>query len=81
MNKAKIPLDLARVRELLEGARGRDYRRSLEEIAGTEEFEELLHREFPRQASEWPEGNGRRFPKADGGFPQSRRARRLHAPT
>lgn len=60
MNKAKIPLDFARVRELLEGARGRDYWRSLEEIAGTEEFEELLHREFPRQASEWPEGNGRR---------------------
>ena len=48
-------LDLERVRAALDGARGRDYWRSLEDLAGTAEFEEMLHREFPRQASEWPE--------------------------
>ncbi len=27
--------------------------RSLDELAATPEFEEMLHREFPRGASEW----------------------------
>src|SRR5213078_5133741 len=34
-------------------SRGREYWRSLEELANTEGFDELLEREFPRQASEW----------------------------
>ena len=53
-------LDLAAVRERLAGARGPAYWRSLEEVAGTPEFEEMLHREFPRFASEWPQGTSRR---------------------
>ncbi|MCB0105222.1 MAG: TAT-variant-translocated molybdopterin oxidoreductase, partial [Caldilineaceae bacterium] len=32
---------------------GRDYWRSLEDLAATPEFTEFLHREFPRQAAEW----------------------------
>ena len=48
-------LHLEQVREALAGARGREYWQSLEELAATEGFEEMLHREFPRQASEWPE--------------------------
>ena len=51
----KPKLDLKRVRAVLAGARGRDYWRSLEDLAATSEFHEMLHREFPRQASEWPE--------------------------
>jgi len=55
----KNKLDLAAIRAQLAGARGKDYWRSLEDLARTGEFEELLYREFPRQASEWPEEDGR----------------------
>jgi molybdopterin-containing oxidoreductase family iron-sulfur binding subunit len=51
-------LDLTSVRKRLEGRTGRDYWRSLDEIAKTPGFEDFLHREFPRQASEWSEGEG-----------------------
>ncbi|HWQ52877.1 MAG TPA: TAT-variant-translocated molybdopterin oxidoreductase [Bryobacteraceae bacterium] len=47
--------DLERIRAVLAGKRGRDYWRSLEDLADSEEFQDVLHREFPRQASEWPE--------------------------
>ncbi len=40
--------------------RGRDYWRSLEELAETEEFGDLLEREFPRQAAVWTDGPERR---------------------
>jgi MoCo/4Fe-4S cofactor protein with predicted Tat translocation signal len=46
-------LDLKTVQEKLSAAQGPQYWRSLEELAAKPEFEELLHREFPRQASEW----------------------------
>ncbi|HSM51350.1 MAG TPA: TAT-variant-translocated molybdopterin oxidoreductase, partial [Thermoanaerobaculia bacterium] len=54
------PLDLAAARARLAGARGPQYWQSLEELAATPEFEEMLHREFPRFASEWPSGVSRR---------------------
>ncbi|HUN87511.1 MAG TPA: TAT-variant-translocated molybdopterin oxidoreductase [Terriglobales bacterium] len=47
------PLDIKTVQQKLSAAQGPEYWRSLEELAGTPEFEDLLHREFPRQASEW----------------------------
>jgi MoCo/4Fe-4S cofactor protein with predicted Tat translocation signal len=51
--------DLAAVRSALwarlEGTRGRDYWRSLDELAATPEFQDLLEREFPRQAVGWSE--------------------------
>jgi molybdopterin-containing oxidoreductase family iron-sulfur binding subunit len=53
-------LDLAAIRQKLNGVRGQDYWRSLEEIAETEEFREMLHREFPPGASEWWDGLSRR---------------------
>ena len=46
-------LDVKTVQQKLSAAQGPEYWRSLEELAGTPEFEDLLHREFPRQASEW----------------------------
>ncbi len=51
------------VREKLAGAEGPEMWRSLEELAETPEFEEMLHREFPRQASQWAGGevSRRRF--------------------
>ncbi len=54
------PLDVEAVRQRLTEAKGPRYWRSLSELAGTPEFEELVHREFPRHASEWPEGFSRR---------------------
>jgi len=38
----------------------RQYWRSLEELAETKEFAELLHREFPHSASVWPDPVSRR---------------------
>jgi molybdopterin-containing oxidoreductase family iron-sulfur binding subunit len=51
-------LDLETVRRELREKRGPEFWRSLDELAGTPEFQELLHREFPRQASEWVEATG-----------------------
>ncbi len=53
-------LEVSQVRERLAGARGPAYWRSLEELAETPAFDEMLHREFPRLASEWPSGVSRR---------------------
>ncbi len=53
-------LDLEEVRRRLESAQGPQFWRSLEELAATPEFEALLEREFPQQASELPEGVDRR---------------------
>jgi MoCo/4Fe-4S cofactor protein with predicted Tat translocation signal len=61
-------LDLADVRARIDHATAHDaaektgpeYWRSLEELAGTEEFKEALHREFPKGASEWLDTVSRR---------------------
>jgi len=54
------PLSIEGVRDSLSKKRGREFWQSLEELASSEEFEELLHREFPQHASEWDEGTDRR---------------------
>src|SRR6201993_5151639 len=61
-------LDLASVREKIDAASAHDarektgpeYWRSLEELAGSEEFQTALHREFPKGASEWVDTVSRR---------------------
>src|ERR1039458_7931370 len=61
-------LDLNDVRERIDAATAHDdaektgpeYWRSLEELAGTDEFKEALHREFPKGASEWVDSVSRR---------------------
>jgi MoCo/4Fe-4S cofactor protein with predicted Tat translocation signal len=61
-------LDLATVRERIDAAiahderekTGPEYWRSLEELAGSEEFKTALHREFPKGASEWVDSVSRR---------------------
>jgi molybdopterin-containing oxidoreductase family iron-sulfur binding subunit len=60
INPRPSTLNLASIRTRLGAARGRQYWRSLEELAETEAFQEFLHREFPRQASEWLDPVGRR---------------------
>ena len=39
---------------------GPEYWRSLEELAGSPDFQEALHREFPKGASEWVDSVSRR---------------------
>jgi len=53
-------LDLSTVKAQFEKATGPEYWRSLEELAGSEEFQEMLHREFPKGASEWLDSFSRR---------------------
>jgi len=57
---AAAATDLAPLRNKLAGTRGKQYWRSLEEVAGTPEFSDYLHREFPENASEWLDPKGRR---------------------
>ncbi|HEY1263748.1 MAG TPA: TAT-variant-translocated molybdopterin oxidoreductase, partial [Terriglobales bacterium] len=53
-------LDLESVRAQIAQTKGPEFWRSLEELAGDPEFQEMMHREFPRGASEWLEGLSRR---------------------
>jgi molybdopterin-containing oxidoreductase family iron-sulfur binding subunit len=65
---SKDKLTLAAVREKIDAAiahderekTGPEYWRSLEELAGSEEFQQALHREFPKGASEWIDSVSRR---------------------
>src|SRR5438445_5220050 len=56
----KDKLDLVQVRADIEKKNGPEFWRSLEELAGTPEFQEMMHREFPRAASEWLDAVSRR---------------------
>ncbi|HXH27692.1 MAG TPA: TAT-variant-translocated molybdopterin oxidoreductase, partial [Candidatus Polarisedimenticolia bacterium] len=53
-------IDLSAIRARLSAARGRDYWRSLEEVAGTPEFRDYLAHEFPAQADTWTDPVSRR---------------------
>jgi MoCo/4Fe-4S cofactor protein with predicted Tat translocation signal len=53
-------LDLTTVKAQIEETTGPEYWRSLEELAGSDEFQEMLHREFPKGASEWLDDFSRR---------------------
>src|SRR5262245_4893852 len=55
----KKALDIAALRARLAGSGGRQLWRSLDELAETAEFQELLRREFPRGA-EWSDPLSRR---------------------
>jgi molybdopterin-containing oxidoreductase family iron-sulfur binding subunit len=56
----EYPLDLAALRQKLGVQQGKKYWRTLEELAADPHFEEMLHREYPRGASEWDESVDRR---------------------
>ncbi len=56
--KGKLTLDEARSR--IAETKGPEFWRSLEELAGSEEFREMMHREFPKGASEWLDTVSRR---------------------
>ncbi len=54
------PIDLQAVRAKLQQDGAPQVWRSLDEVAGTPEFQDYLHREFPSNASEWLDPVGRR---------------------
>jgi molybdopterin-containing oxidoreductase family iron-sulfur binding subunit len=56
----KNSLDLKMVEARLAETKGPEFWRSLEELAGSEEFREMMHREFPKGASEWLDAVSRR---------------------
>src|SRR6195256_2084009 len=53
-------LNRADVERQLTETKGPEYWRSLEELAGSPEFQEMLHREFPKGPSEWVDAVSRR---------------------
>jgi MoCo/4Fe-4S cofactor protein with predicted Tat translocation signal len=53
-------LTLAEVRKQLEGKKGKRYWKSIDELAGTPEFEAAVIKEFPDQAQEWIDPVSRR---------------------
>src|ERR1700740_1066042 len=61
--KGKLDLDAlrAQINEANNnGQTGPEYWRSLEELAGSPAFQDALHREFPKGASEWVDSVSRR---------------------
>jgi len=55
----RVRIDQATAHDATEKT-GPEYWRSLEELAGSEEFQTALHREFPKGASEWVDSVSRR---------------------
>lgn len=53
-------LDLATARRKIAQSTGPEYWRSLEELAGSDEFRDMLEREFPQGAAEWLDAVSRR---------------------
>ena len=61
MNTRKdLTAKLAAHQERLGATRGKKYWRSLEELAETEAFQEMVKDEFPEQATIWPNSLSRR---------------------
>jgi len=54
------PMTLAAVREELKAVKGKRYWQSVDELAGTPEFEAAVEREFPGSAQEWVDPVSRR---------------------
>jgi molybdopterin-containing oxidoreductase family iron-sulfur binding subunit len=57
---APVPMTLAAVREKLKNVRGPRYWRSIDELAGTPEFQAAVEREFPGSPHAWGDDVSRR---------------------
>jgi molybdopterin-containing oxidoreductase family iron-sulfur binding subunit len=60
MKRAEAPMTLAEVRAELKGVKGKRYWRSIDELAGTPEFQAAVEKEFPSAAQEWVDPVSRR---------------------
>ncbi len=58
-HRKQLGSELAAIQQL-DGQRGRGFWRSLEELSGDSTFQNLMMREFPSQASVWPDALSRR---------------------
>jgi MoCo/4Fe-4S cofactor protein with predicted Tat translocation signal len=56
--RGKLDVETAKAR--IAATKGPEFWRSLEELAGSAEFQEMMHREFPKGASEWLDSVSRR---------------------
>jgi molybdopterin-containing oxidoreductase family iron-sulfur binding subunit len=56
----RTTLDLDTARARIAETKGPEFWRSLEELAGSTEFREMMHREFPKGASDWVDAVSRR---------------------
>src|SRR5580700_10816941 len=59
LNSVRARIDQATAHDAAEKT-GPQYWRSLEELAGSQDFQDALHREFPKGASEWVDSVSRR---------------------
>src|SRR5438445_4272859 len=59
-SRTDLSPELSAIQQRLDGSTGKRYWRSLEELADTEAFQELMRREFPEQADVWPQSLSRR---------------------
>jgi len=59
LNSVRARIDLATAHDAAQKT-GPEYWRSLEELAGSADFQQALHREFPKGASEWVDSVSRR---------------------
>jgi MoCo/4Fe-4S cofactor protein with predicted Tat translocation signal len=59
-NNKSTPMTLVQVREQLKGVKGKRYWKSVDELAGTAEFQAAVEREFPSSAQEWVDPVSRR---------------------
>src|SRR5438445_3444652 len=59
-SRTDLSPELHAIQQRLDGSQGKRYWRSLEELADTEAFQELMRREFPEQADIWPHSLSRR---------------------
>src|SRR4051794_41712391 len=60
-NRVQVgPMTLSEVRAKLSATRGKRFWRSLDELAGTEEFQKAVEQEFPSAAQEWVDPVSRR---------------------
>src|SRR5579863_9326631 len=57
---ARPPVDLAAIRGTLENAKGREYWKSLDQLAETPEFQDFVKHEFPRNVDIWLDPVSRR---------------------
>jgi len=60
MNSTNTNSNFVPVATLTGGSASKRYWRSLEELAGSTEFDEMLHTEFPPNAADWPDEVSRR---------------------
>ena len=59
-HRKDLNAELSALGQTARSAAGRQFWRSLEELAGSPTFEEVMRREFPEQAAVWPDALSRR---------------------